>query len=126
MIEKHFTLELDNTHTITCVVSVPYSNCIRLEYRDESKQLLETGYKCEHLGVCETPLVFMQTIELTVISTIEKLTKRKVIGISKCDTTYKQEDLELAEKWCKFLSVDRKSTRLNSSHSAKSRMPSSA
>ena len=103
MIEKHFKLELDNKHIITCIVSAPYSNCIRLEYRDESKQLLETGYKCEHLGVCETPIVFMQTIELTVISTIEKLIKRKVIGISRCDTTYTQEDLELAEKWRKCL-----------------------
>lgn len=106
MIEKHFKLELDNKHIITCVISVPYSNCIRLEYIDESKQLLKTGYKCEHLGVCETPLVFMQTIEITVISTIEKLTKRKVTGISKGDTTYTQEDLELAEKWRKFLSGD--------------------
>ena len=112
MIEKHFTLELDNMHKLTCVVSVPYSNCIRLEYRDESKQLLETGYKCEHLGVCETPLVFMQTIEITVISTIEKLTKRKLIGISKCDTTYTQEDLELAEKWRKFLQGDSEQPKL--------------
>ena len=32
MIEKHFTLELDNMHKLTCVVSVPYSNCIRLDY----------------------------------------------------------------------------------------------
>ena len=54
----------------------------------------------------------MQTIELTVISTIEKLTKRKVIGISKCDTTYTQEDLELAEKWRKFLSGDDEQPKL--------------
>ena len=113
MIEKHFTLELDNTHTITCVVSVPYSNCIRLEYRDESKQLLETGYKCEHLGVCETQLVFMQTIEITVISTIEKLIRSKVTCICKGDTTYTQEDLELAEKWRKFLSGDDEQPKFN-------------
>ena len=113
MIEKHFKLELDNTHKLTCVVSMPYSNCIRLEYRDESKQLLETGYKCEHLGVCETPLVFMQTVEITVISTIEKLTNRKVTGISKCNTTYTQEDLELAEKWRKFLSGDDEQPKFN-------------
>lgn len=113
MIEKHFKLELDNKHLITCIVSVPYSNCIRLEYRDESKQLLEIGYKCEHLGVCETPLVFMQTIEITVISTIEKLTKRKVTGINKGDTTYTQEDLELAEKWRKFLSGDDEQPKFN-------------
>ena len=106
MIEKHFTLELDNKHLITCIVSVPYSNCIRLEYRDESKQLLETGYKCEHLGVCETPLVFMQTVELDVIKCIEAMTKRKVTGISKSDTTYTPEDLQLAEKWRKFLQCD--------------------
>ena len=112
MIEKHFKLELDNKHIITCDVSVPYGNCIRLEYRDGSRQMLETGYKCEHLGVCETPLVFMQTIEITVISTIEKLTKRKVIGISKCDTTYTQEELELAEKWRKFLSGDDEQPKL--------------
>ena len=106
MIEKYFKLQLDSKYDVTCIVAAPYSNCIRLEYRDESKQLLETGYKCEHLGVCETPLVFMQTVEITVISTVEKLTKRKVTGISKGDTTYTQEDLELAEKWRKFLQGD--------------------
>ena len=54
----------------------------------------------------------MQTIELTVIITIEKLTKRKVIGISKCDTTYTQEDLELAERWRKFLQGDSEQPKL--------------
>ena len=55
----------------------------------------------------------MQTIEITVISTIEKLTKRNVTGISKVDTTYTQEDLELAEKWRKFLSGDDEQPKFN-------------
>ena len=106
MIEKYFKIQLDSKYEVACIVSVHYSNCIRLEYRDGSKQLLETGYKCEHLGVTETPLVFMQTVEITVISTIENLTNHKVIGISKGDTTYTREDLELAENWRKFLQGD--------------------
>lgn len=106
MIEKYFKLELDNKHLINCIVSVPYSNCIRLEYRDESKQLLETGYKCEHLGVCETPLVFMQTVELSVIKCVEGITKRKVTDIRSDSMQYTQADLKLADQWRKFFQGD--------------------
>lgn len=112
MIEKHFTIELDNKHKITCLVSVLYSNCIRLEYNDESKQILETGYKCEHLGVCQTPLVFMQTVELSVIKCIEAMTKYKVTSISSSTVTYTQKDLELSEKWRKFLQGDDEQPKL--------------
>ena len=54
----------------------------------------------------------MQTIELTVISTIEKLTMSKVTGICKGDNTYTQEVLELAEKWRKFFSGDDEQPKL--------------
>ena len=43
---------------------------------------------------------------------IEKLTRSKVTGICKGDTTYTQEDLELAEKWRKFLSGDDEQPKL--------------
>ena len=54
----------------------------------------------------------MKTIEITVISTIEKLTRSKVTGICEGDTTYTQEDLELAKKWRKFLSGDDEQPKL--------------
>ena len=103
MIEKHFTLELDNKHLITCIASVPYSNCIRLEYKDESTKILKTGYKCEYLGIHETPLVFMQTIEVVVVNYIELLTKRKVTAISSGNLNYSEKDIELANQWKEFL-----------------------
>ena len=54
----------------------------------------------------------MQTVEIIVIRTIERLTKHKVTCISKGDTTYTREDLELAEKWRKFLSGDNEQPKL--------------
>ena len=85
---------------------MPYSNCIRLEYRDESTKVLKTGYKCEHLGIHETPLVFMQTIEVVVGNYIELLTKRKVTAISSGNLNYSEKDIELAKQWEAFLRGD--------------------
>ena len=45
---KDYKITIDNV-VIDAKVSVPYSNCIRIEYFDASKQILPTGYKSEHL-----------------------------------------------------------------------------
>ena len=42
----------------------------------------------------------------TCVSIAKVFKRSKVTGICKGDTTYTQEDLELAEKWRKFLSGD--------------------
>lgn len=106
MIEKQFYLTIDGKHDVDCIVSVPYGNCIRLEYRDESKQLLETGYKCYHLGILGYPIEFMQTVELHVIKMIEITINRKVTDIRSDSMQYTQDDLKLADQWRKFLQGD--------------------
>ena len=46
-------------------------------------------------------------------------------GIWQCETVYGVEDLDTTQ-YQPIKKIDRKSTRLNSSHSQQSRMPSSA
>lgn len=102
MISKNFNIKIKGAD-IKCKVSVPYSNCIRIDFHDESKAIFESGYKCNHLGVTETPIVFMQTIEAVVVDLIEALTKSKVEAIGSGNLNYTPADIELAERWRAFL-----------------------
>ena len=88
---------------IECEASVSYSNCIRLEFRDESKMIFETGYKCEHLSISLTPFCLMQTIECTAVDYLERLTSCKHEALEVNSLVYSENDLELQRCWKDFL-----------------------
>lgn len=51
---QKFTL-LVNGHAIAAKVSSPFSNIIHVEFFDEGKHVLKTGYKSQYLGIEAEP-----------------------------------------------------------------------
>lgn len=102
---KDYKITINNV-VIDAKVSVPYSNCIRIEYFDATKQVLSTGYKSEHLGVCETPIVFMQHIEYDVARVIEGYTKKKVQHMTSGELIYTEQDILEQGRWKDLLRGD--------------------
>ena len=89
---------------LKCIASVPYSNCLRIEFRDEIKTIFATGYKCEHLGISLEPFTAMQTIEIDVVDYLEHLLKCKVDKLQVGELVYSDADIELQRQWKVFLS----------------------
>ena len=89
---------------LKCIASVPYSNSLRLEFRDESKTIFATGYKCEHLGLSNEPFAAMQTIEIDAVDYLEHLFKCEVEKLQVWEFIYSNADLELQRQWKSFLS----------------------
>ena len=102
---KQLTITIKGVE-LECIASVPYSNCLRLEFRDENKTIFETGYKCEHLGISLDPFTAMQTIEIDVVDHLEHLLKCKVDKLQVGELIYSDTDIELQRQWREFLSGD--------------------
>lgn len=88
---------------IRCIAAVPYSNCIRLEFFDESKQIFETGFKSEHLGIELDPFGAMQTIETTVVAYMEQICGCSVEAVVVDNLFYSEDDLRRQLRWKAFL-----------------------
>ena len=88
---------------LECIASVTYSNCLRIEFRDESKAIFKTGYKCEHLGLSINPFAEMQTVEIDAVDYLETLLKCKVEKLQVGELVYSDADIELQRQWKAFL-----------------------
>ena len=89
---------------LKCIASVTYSNCLRIEFRDESKTIFATGYKSHHLGLSNDLFSAMQTIEIDAVDYIEHLLKCKVNKLQVGELIYSYDDIELQRQWKAFLS----------------------
>ena len=105
----------DNIHRLECVLSVPTLTVSDVEDVDNLlHKWVESGFEGQMLRVPDSPYEGKRS---------KNLIKHKEFEDAEFEVVAIEEGLG---NWAGYAKSDRKSTRLNSSHSQQSRMPSSA
>lgn len=98
--EQLFTINIKSV-SISVKASVPFSNIVQIEFYDESKALLPTGYHNVFTEINLVPLDRMKNILIDIHSACIELFKVAPVVVDKGELIYTELDLWRQDIWRK-------------------------